>query len=70
VARKVSLQLSGMEISTNHIILSSCGIGVILGMRWMKLHKVELDIAARLVYLYSPVYGEVTLHRPMISHIR
>jgi hypothetical protein len=35
----------------------------------MKLHKVVLDIAARLVHLYSPVYGKVTLHLPTISHI-
>jgi hypothetical protein len=39
-------------------------------MRWMKSHKVVLDIAARLVHLYSPMYGEVTLHLPAISHIR
>jgi hypothetical protein len=36
----------------------------------MKLHKVVLDIAAKLVHLYSPVYGEVTLHLPVISRIR
>jgi hypothetical protein len=36
----------------------------------MKSHKVVLDIAARLVHLYSPMYGEVTLHLPAISHIR
>jgi hypothetical protein len=39
-------------------------------MRRMKSHKVVLDIAARLVHLYLPMYGEVTLHLPAISHIR
>jgi hypothetical protein len=36
----------------------------------MKLHKVVLNTATRLVHLYSPVYGEVTLHLPVISRIR
>jgi hypothetical protein len=31
-------------------------------MRWMKMHKAILDIAARLVHLNSPMYGKVTLH--------
>jgi hypothetical protein len=36
----------------------------------MKLHRVVLDIAARLVHLYSPMYGEVTLHLLVISRIK
>jgi hypothetical protein len=36
----------------------------------MKLHKVVLDIAARQVHLYSPVYGKVTLYLPTISLIK
>jgi hypothetical protein len=36
----------------------------------MKLHKVVLDIAARLVHLYSPMHGKVTLHLPTISRIK
>jgi hypothetical protein len=70
IAQKVPLELSGRVLSTSLIVLSGRGIDVILGMRWMKLHKVVLDIAARLVHLYSPVYGEVTLPLPAISHIR
>jgi hypothetical protein len=35
----------------------------------MKMHKVILDIASRLVHLSSPVYGKVILHLPAISHI-
>jgi hypothetical protein len=69
IAQKVPLELSGRVISTNLIMLSGRGIDVILGMRWMKLHKVVLYIAARLVHLYSPVYGEVTLHLSEISRI-
>jgi hypothetical protein len=70
IAQKVPLELSGRVLSTSLIVLSGRGIDVILGMRWMKLHKVVLDIAARLVHLYSLVYGEVTLPLPTISHIR
>jgi hypothetical protein len=29
-----------------------------------------LDISVRLVHLNSPVYGKVTLHLPVISHIK
>jgi hypothetical protein len=36
----------------------------------MKWHKATLDISARLVHLNSLVYGMVTLHLPMISHIK
>jgi hypothetical protein len=70
ITQKVLLELSGRVISTNLIILSGRGIDVILGMRWMKLHKVIIDIAARLVHLYLPMFGEVTLHLPATSHIR
>jgi hypothetical protein len=51
-------------------MLSGRGIDVILGICWMKWHKVVLDISARLVHLNSPVYGKVTLHLPMISLIK
>jgi hypothetical protein len=36
----------------------------------MKLHKVVLDIAGRLVHLDSPVYGKVILHLPAIPCIK
>jgi hypothetical protein len=70
IAQKVPLMLSGKVFSTNLIILSGQGIDVILGMSWMKMHKVVLDIAARLLHLNSPVYGKVTLHLPAISRIK
>jgi predicted aspartyl protease len=56
VVQKVLLKLSGVIFSTNLIILSGQGIDVILGMIWMKAHRVALDIAGRLVHLDSPVY--------------
>jgi hypothetical protein len=39
-------------------------------MSWMKRHGAVLDIAGRLVHLDSPVYGEVILHLPAVSHIK
>jgi hypothetical protein len=70
IVRKVPLDLSKWVFKTDLIVLSVQGIDVILGMDWMKWHKVVLDIFVRLVYLNSPVYGKVTLHLPTISHIK
>jgi hypothetical protein len=62
--------LSRRVFETDLIVLSGQGIDVILGMSWMKWHKVVLDISARLVHLNSPVYGKVTLHLRVISRIK
>jgi hypothetical protein len=70
VAQKVPLELSGKIFSTILIILSGQGIDVTLGMSWMKLHRVVLDIASRLVHLDSPVYGKIILHLPVVSRIK
>jgi uncharacterized membrane protein YkvI len=70
VAQKVLLELSRRIFSTNLIILGGPGIGVILGMSWMKLHRAILDIAGRLVHLDSPMYGKIILHLPAVSRIK
>jgi hypothetical protein len=70
MVQKVPLNLDGQVFETDLIILSGQGLDVILGMSWMKKHKVMLDISVRLVHLNSPVYGKVTLHLPAISHIK
>jgi hypothetical protein len=70
IVQKVPLDLSGRVFETNLIVLSGQGIDVILGMSWMKWHKAILDISARLVHLNSPVYGKVTLHLRVISHVK
>jgi hypothetical protein len=70
IAQKVPLELSGRVFSTSLIVLSGQGIDVILGMRWMKMHKAILDIAARVVRLDSPVYGKVIFHLPVIARIK
>jgi hypothetical protein len=70
IVQKVPLELSRRIFSTSLIILGGQGIDVILGMSWMKLHRAVLDIAGRLVYLDSPMYGKVILHLPAISRIK
>jgi ABC-type siderophore export system fused ATPase/permease subunit len=70
IVQKVLLELFRRIFSTNLVILSGQGIDIILGMRWMKMHKVVLDIAGRLLHLDSPVYGKVILHLPVISRIK
>jgi hypothetical protein len=70
IAQKVPLELSRRVFSTSLIVLSGQGIDIILGMRWMKMHKAILDIASRLVCLDSPMCGKVTLHLPVIPCIK
>jgi hypothetical protein len=70
IVQKVPLELFGRIFCTNLIILSGQGIDVILGMSWMKLHRVVSDIAGRLVHLDSTVYGKVIIHLSAISRIK
>jgi hypothetical protein len=67
MARKISLEIVGRVFSTTLIILDGQGIDVILGMNWMKMHQVVLDISARLVHLNSPIYGKVSLQLPPVA---
>jgi hypothetical protein len=39
-------------------------------MNWMKMHRVVLDISARLVHLNSPIYGKVSLYLPPVAHLQ
>jgi hypothetical protein len=70
IAQKVPLELSRRVFSTSLIVISGQGIDVILGMRWMKMHKAILDIAARVVHLDSPMYGKVIFHLHVIARIK
>jgi hypothetical protein len=69
MAREVPLELAGCVCPTHLIVLDGQGIDVILGMRWMKRYKAILDIAKRLEYLDSSIYGKVVLHLPAVVHI-
>jgi hypothetical protein len=70
IVQKVPLDLVGRIFETDLIVLRGQGIDAVLGMSWMKWHKAILDISMRLVQLNSPMYGKVTLHLPVISHIK
>jgi hypothetical protein len=69
IARGVLLELVG-QVSPHLIVLDGQGIDVILEMSWMKLHKAILDIARWLVCLESLIYGKVTLHLPVVIHLK
>jgi hypothetical protein len=70
IVRKALLELAERVFSIDLIILKGQGLDVILGMSWMKLLRVVLDRAGRLVRLDSPVYGMVILHLPAVSCIK
>jgi hypothetical protein len=70
IAREVSLELARHVFPTHLIILDGQGIDAILEMSWMKLHKAILDIAKWLICLDSLIYGNVTLHLPVIVHCK
>jgi hypothetical protein len=60
----------GQVFLTTLIILEGQGIDVILGMNWMKMHQVLLDIIAHLVHLDSPIYGKISLQLPPIARLQ
>jgi hypothetical protein len=69
MVHNIPLELAGQIFPTNLIILEGQGIDIILGMRWMKLHKALLDISTHLVHLDSPVNGKVTLELHAMAHL-
>jgi hypothetical protein len=70
IVRNAPLELAGRVFNIDLIILNGQELDVILGMSWMKLHRVVLGIAGRLVHLDSPMYGKVILHLPAVSRIK
>jgi hypothetical protein len=70
IVHKAPIKLARRVFRTDLIILKGQGLDVILGMSWMKLHTIILDIAGRLVHLDSPVYGKFILHLPAVFRIK
>jgi hypothetical protein len=64
-----SLKLGGRVYQTCLFVLEGQGIDVILGMNWMRKHKVVLDIAACTVHLESPAHGSAVLKLPSPTSI-
>jgi hypothetical protein len=69
IAREVPLEFARHVFPTHLVVLDGQGIDFILGMSLMKRHKAILDIAKRLVYLDSPIYGKVVLHLSVVVRI-
>jgi hypothetical protein len=58
------LNLTRKLFRTSLIVLDGQHIDVILGMSWLKGHKVLLDTVSRTVHLDSPANGVVVLQLP------
>jgi hypothetical protein len=67
IVRKIPLDLGGMVFKVSLIVLDGQGIDVILGMGWMKRHKVLLDTVARVGHLDSLVHGSTTIQLSLPS---
>jgi hypothetical protein len=70
MVHKIPLELAGRAFLTSLIILEGQQIDVILGMNWMKPHKVVLDISARLVHLDSPNLDKISLQLPPVARLQ
>ena len=62
MTRQVPLQLHGKVYPTYFIILPTQKVDIILGMNWMGVHGVILDIISQSVHINSPIHGSMTLH--------
>ena len=69
ILRHVPIQLGSKLIKTNLISLRLEGMDIILGMDWMKQHKVLLDISSRAVEIDSPTQGATTLYLPSQEYV-
>jgi hypothetical protein len=76
IVMRTPLDLGGKIYKPNLIVLDGKGLGIILGMGWMKAHKALLDTVARVVHLDSPIYGIAILQlssssiaTPSVHHI-
>jgi hypothetical protein len=62
IIRHVPIKLGSKTIKTDLILLALEGMDIILGMNWMALHGVTLDISSRAVEINSPSHGATTLY--------
>jgi hypothetical protein len=60
--RHVPIKLGSKTIQTDLILLALEGTDIILGMNWMALHRVTLDISSRAMEINSPRHGATTLY--------
>ena len=59
ITRGVPIKMGSKTIDTDLIILALEGMDIILGMDWMTLHRVTLDVSSRAIEKNSPKYGAI-----------
>jgi hypothetical protein len=62
--RHVPIKLGSKTIQADLILLALEGMDIILGMSWMALLGVTLDISSRVLEINSPSHGAMTLYLP------
>jgi hypothetical protein len=64
IMKHVPIKLGSKTIKTTLIILALEGMDINLGMNWMTLHEVTLDISSQAIEINSPNHGATTLYLP------
>ena len=65
--RQVPVKLGSKTIDTDLVLLPLDGMDIILGMNWMAMHGVTLDLSSRAVEINSPSHGATTLYLPFLD---
>jgi hypothetical protein len=61
IVKKVPLHIQGRIFATHLIMLPTPNVDIILGMNWMKFHRILLDTLSHSVHINSPLYGSMTV---------
>jgi hypothetical protein len=64
INKNVPIKFGSLIIKTNLLILGLDSVDIILGTDWLTKHQAVIDIAARVIEVHSPTYGETTLYLP------
>jgi hypothetical protein len=62
--QSVPIKLGSKIFKTTLLILGLENIDIILGANWMTQHRVVLDVAARILEIRSPTFGDLMLYLP------
>jgi hypothetical protein len=64
IIRNKLIKLGSKIIKTDLILLALEGMDIIMGMNWMALHGITLDISSQAVEINSPSHRAITLYLP------
>lgn len=62
--RSVPIQVGSKIFKTTLLTMGLEIVDIILGIDWMTLHQVLLDVDAHALEIHSPTFGELTLYLP------